>query len=147
MLKIRNLLSARQAIQKKFSSKILFEPGNEVVVNNKEEQFIDTILKFVEENMDNPQFSVAALAKHRGMSEPVLYKKMRALLNMTVNDFIKTIRLKRAAKMLKEGLSPAEVSVSIGYADQKYFGREFKKTFGVSPGKWNSTPAQEHRED
>lgn len=141
-LKIRNLLSAREAIQKKFSSRILLEPGNEVVINNKEEQFVSNVLKFVEENMENPQFSVAMLSKHMGMSEPVLYKKVRALLNMTVNDFVKTIRLKKAAKLLSAGQSPAEVSASVGYADQKYFSQEFKKKYGVTPSKWTDSPAQ-----
>lgn len=135
-LKIRNLLAARKAIQQKFSSRLVLETGNEIIVNNREEQFINALLKYVEENMENPQFSVTMLSKHLGMSEPVLYKKVRALLNMTVNDFIKTIRLKKAAKLLRAGQSPAEVSALVGYSDQKYFSREFKKTYGVTPGKW-----------
>lgn len=74
-LKIRNLLASRAAIQQKFSSQILLEPGNSVTVNNKEEQFINNLFRYIEENMGRPQFPVNTLCKHIGMSEPVLYKK------------------------------------------------------------------------
>lgn len=141
-LKVKNLLSARAAIQKKFSSQILLEPNNAVVVNNRDEEFVNKLLRFVEEHLDHPQFSVEMVCKHLGMSGPVVYKKVRALLDMTVNDFIKNIRLKKAAQLLNSGLTAAEVASMVGYSDQKYFSREFKKTFGTAPGKWSAMPAK-----
>ncbi|MNL77191.1 HTH-type transcriptional activator RhaR [compost metagenome] len=68
------------------------------------------------------------------MSQSVLYKKVKALTEMTVNDFSKSIRLKRAAQLLKEsGYNVSEVSELIGFTDYRYFTKEFKKQFGQTP--------------
>ncbi|MFT3822289.1 MAG: two-component regulator propeller domain-containing protein [Chitinophagaceae bacterium] len=135
-LQVRNLLAARAAMRQKFSREITLQPRN-TVVNTLDEQFLDRMIALVEEHMDNPDFGVAMVSEQVNMSQPVLYKKLKALTDMSVHDFIKSIRLKKAAQLLQQKqLTVYEVAYAVGYSDRKYFSREFKKQFGVAPSDW-----------
>lgn len=77
---------------------------------------------------------VQDLADEVGMSQPVLYKKIRAVTDLSVNDFIKSVRLKKAAALLESNqYNISEISYLVGFNDPKYFSREFKKLFGDTP--------------
>jgi AraC-like DNA-binding protein len=68
------------------------------------------------------------------MSAPVLYKKIKALTDMTVNDFIKSLRFKKAAQLLLAGeKNVSEVAYAVGFNRRKYFSEEFKKVYGKTP--------------
>lgn len=68
------------------------------------------------------------------MSVSVLYRKMKSLTGMTVNEFVKSIRFNEARKLLETGVYPVgEVASMIGFEDSKYFSKEFRKTFGKTP--------------
>jgi AraC-like DNA-binding protein len=68
------------------------------------------------------------------MSAPILYKKLKAVSDLSVNDFIKLIRMKKAAELLlKKELTVAEIAYQVGYNDRKYFSKEFKKQYGLTP--------------
>ncbi|MCE7041689.1 AraC family transcriptional regulator, partial [Dyadobacter sp. CY312] len=69
----------------------------------------------------------------------VLYQKLRALTDLTINDFVKLIRFKLAARLLKnDSLSVRQVASMVGYDDRKHFSREFKKQFGKTPSEYAS---------
>ena len=71
------------------------------------------------------------------MSQPVLYKKLKAVTSMSVNDFVKSLRLKRAAQLLQQKqLAVYEIAYSVGYNDSKYFSKEFKKMYGKTPSEY-----------
>ncbi|MCH5716164.1 helix-turn-helix domain-containing protein [Niabella hibiscisoli] len=73
------------------------------------------------------------------MSAPVLYKKLRALTSMSVNEFIKLHRFKKAAALLQQtDMTVNEVSFAVGYDDRKYFSREFKKFFHLTPSEFSA---------
>src|SRR5690606_9586262 len=102
-----------------------------------DETFMNRVLVVIEQHIDDDGFDVSALAQAVGMSLPVLYKKVKALTGLSVNNYIKSIRLNRAARLLKESrLSVAEVAYSVGFADRKYFSKEFRKQFGKSPSEY-----------
>ncbi|MCH5718367.1 helix-turn-helix domain-containing protein [Niabella hibiscisoli] len=68
------------------------------------------------------------------MSPPILYKKLFALTGLTVNEFIKTRKLQKAAELITQGkFSLQDISDSIGYKDHKYFSKEFKNTLELLP--------------
>lgn len=135
-LSIRNLLAAREIMAQKFSKQFLLQPQN-VAVNNQEEQFLTRLIEIIEDNLENPEFGVEMLAQKATMSQTVLYKKLKALVNMPVNDFIKSIRLKRAAQLLElNQYSIYEVGYMVGFNDRKYFSKEFKKQFGKTPSEF-----------
>jgi DNA-binding response OmpR family regulator/anti-sigma regulatory factor (Ser/Thr protein kinase) len=135
-LHLRNLLESRDMMRQRFSREIKLEPKN-IVIDRQEEEFLQKAIQYIEDNMEDPEFGVQALSVHMAMSQPVLYKKIKALTDMSVNDFIKSIRLKRAAQLLQQKvLTIYEVAYTVGYSDRKYFSKEFKKQFGKTPSEF-----------
>jgi len=128
-----NLIVIRQALREKYAQMVKLEPTDQPI-DNVDKVFLDKLIRILEDKMENSDFDVPALADQIGMSQPVLYKKVRALTNLTVNEFIKSIRLKRAAQLFNQGqMSIAEVAYTVGFNDRKYFSKEFKKQFGKTP--------------
>lgn len=135
-LNVRNLLTARAVMRQKFSRQLILEP-QQIALAPVEEQFLSKLILIIENNMENEHFGVEQLAEGIGMSQSVLYKKLKALTNMSVNDFAKSIRLKRAAQLLlKKQFTVYEIGYMVGFADRKYFSREFKKQFGKTPSEY-----------
>ena len=132
-LNIENLLNAREKLRLKYGQTITLEPKN-LIINTTEQAFLRNLIKIIEKHISDTDFGVPVLATEIGMSQPVLYKKIRSLTDQSVNDFIKSFRLKQAARLLKTGgLSVSEIAYSVGFNDRKYFSLEFKKQFGISP--------------
>lgn len=140
-LNVRNLLVAREKItdsvrQQLVPGGVLIMPANETekTLNPLDKEYLDRAHLFIEEHMDDPEFGVEMLSRHMAMSVPILYKKLKALTGMSVNDFIKTVRLNRAAVLLREQrLNVNEVSMEVGFKDRRYFSQEFRKQFGKTP--------------
>jgi DNA-binding response OmpR family regulator len=130
---IRNLIDNRKHLQLALRNRYL--KLNDISIEEVMiDRFLEDIVSFIEGNLDNGAFSVSVLAKHAAMSQPVLYKKIKALTGMSVNDFIKSIRLKKAAGLiLTKKHTIYEVAYMVGFSDRKYFSKEFKKAFGMSP--------------
>ncbi|MES2277561.1 MAG: two-component regulator propeller domain-containing protein [Bacteroidota bacterium] len=140
-LNVHNLLNSRELMRKKFSQQLILQP-KQVLLNNPDEQFIQKLMNIIEDQMENPEFGVVALGSEIGMSKSVLYKKICALTNLSPADFIKSMRLKKAADLLQQRiLSVTEVASLVGFNDRKYFSREFKKMYGKSPAEMISTSA------
>ncbi len=98
------------------------------------EAFISKFRALVIENISDTSFGVDQLAFQVGMSLSVLYRKMRLLTGMTINEFVKTIRLNKAKKLLETGVYQVnEVATTVGFEDSKYFSKEFRKAFGKTP--------------
>ena len=148
-LQVRNLLVLRNIIREKFTRQVTLQPiAPELMVADQqpeptpEELFLQKLVGMVEEHMDDTDFGVPVLLKKAGMSQTVLYRKLKALTNMSIADFIKSVRLKKAAELLKQsGNDPsiADVAYQVGFSDRKYFSKEFRKQFGVSPTEYIET--------
>jgi AraC-like DNA-binding protein len=99
-----------------------------------DEKFLQRILKIIEENIPNSEFTVEQLASDYGMSQIVLNKKLKGLTGQTAKAFIRSIRLKRAAQLFATGkYSVSDVTYEVGFSDLKYFRNCFKDEFGMSP--------------
>lgn len=100
-------------------------------------KFIATVKKHVEDNLDNPSFNVDVLCNLLNMSRTSFYNKIKALTDESPADYIRVIRLKRAAQLLKEQKhSITEVAEMTGFSDAKYFREVFKKHFEMSPSQY-----------
>lgn len=131
--RIRNLLAIRQKLQEKYKRALTVNPS-EITSNSIDEQFISRVLKIVEEHMSNPEFSVEVLCLEANMSRSTLHKKLRSLLNQSATEFINTIRVKRAAQLIKQNAgSISEIAYDVGFSNLSYFSRVFKKCLGMSP--------------
>ncbi|RKR83684.1 signal transduction histidine kinase [Mucilaginibacter gracilis] len=138
-LNVNNLLLSRLVMREKFSRQMVLHP-QQVILNNPDEIFINKLMKIVDENMSDADFGVVALGVEIGMSKTVLFKKICALTDLSPADFIKSMRLKKAADILQQNnITVSEVTPMVGFNDTKYFSREFKKMYGKSPSEWRST--------
>ncbi|HJT73798.1 MAG TPA: ATP-binding protein, partial [Chitinophaga sp.] len=141
-LNVRNLISSREKMRERYSRQLQTEAeAPDALPNSVDNAFLEKVIALVDEYMDDPEFGVDILARKLAMSQPVLYKKLKAVTNMSVNDFVKSLRLKKAAALIRTRQHTVyEVAYMVGYADRKYFSREFKKQFGKNPSEFAGSP-------
>lgn len=132
-LQIRNILAAKSNLKKHF-----IQFGNVQVdhpIKNRDQQFIERITAIVLANIDNPELNVSVITKDAGVGRTLLHTKLKQILDLSATEFINTIRLKEAQKILltEHDLTMSEVAYKVGFNDPNYFSRIFKKMFNVSP--------------
>lgn len=131
--KVDNLLNIRNALREKVKSELLLQP-KEVEIDSPNDRFLKKAVEVVEKYMDDPDLDIEKFAEEMGVSRMQLYRKFEALANMTVKEFIRSIRLKRAAQMLvQEKLTVSEIAWAVGFKDLSYFRKCFKEEFGMTP--------------
>lgn len=131
--KLQNTLETRRKLRELFVRKIEVEPSD-VAVTNLDEEFIRLSLSTVEKHIQDEEFNVDDFAKEMHLSRVTFHRKLKALTGMTPVQFIRNIRLKRGAQLLRTGqFNVSEVLDKIGILDQSYFARLFKREFGVAP--------------
>jgi DNA-binding response OmpR family regulator len=130
---INNLIENRRQLQDVFREAMMVAEKSPATVPVRDE-FLLELEGYILKNLENAEFNVALLAKHAAMSQPILYRKIKALTGLSVNDFIKSIRLRRAAELLgNPERTVYEVAYMVGFSDRKYFSREFKKVYEMTP--------------
>lgn len=135
-IRVKNLIESRKVLRDTFRKEALLRP-KDVAINNVDEIFIEKIMKIIEEHMSDSKFSVSKLASEIGMSHSVLYRKIMALSGQNVNEFLKTIRLTRAAQLITDSdHSINEISDMTGFSNPKYFSTCFKKKYEMTPTKY-----------
>ncbi|MGQ7947282.1 hybrid sensor histidine kinase/response regulator transcription factor [Flavobacterium sp. WC2509] len=145
-LNIRNLLSLKIALQKKYSEQLSLSklPAIISTESSHDEKFLHKLHQIIEDNIANSNLDLAFITSEIGMSKSVLYKKFSALTNLSLNEFIKTQRLKHAVEFFQNGeTSISSVAIQVGFNDAKYFSREFKKIYGITPNEYIKNKGQE----
>ncbi len=136
--RIRNLLQIRLQLQKKFQKQLEVNPS-EITVTSADEEFMKKALAAVEKNMGDPAFSVEDLSRELFMSRVTLYKKLLSITGKTPIEFIRIMRLKRAAQLLKGGsMNVSGVAYEVGFNNPKVFTRYFKEEFHMTPSQYIS---------
>ncbi|MBC3791773.1 hybrid sensor histidine kinase/response regulator transcription factor [Spirosoma utsteinense] len=136
LARIRNLIAQQNLLLKALQPGPNLTPG-EVAVTSLDEKLVQKALSLVEKNIANPDFSVEELSRELGMSRVHLYKELLALTERSLIEFIRTIRLRRAAQLLgKSQLSVAEIAYQVGFNNPKNFTKYFKQEFGVIPSQY-----------
>ena len=134
---IENLITTQENMRKMFSQHLTLQPSN-VIIESADHEFLTRILNLIEANISNTDYNVNQFAAEIGMSTPIFYKKVKALTGLTVNNFIKSIKLKRAVQLLQQKeYNVSEVAYMVGFTDPKYFSKEFNKQYGKTPSKFN----------
>lgn len=139
--KIKNLLLQQQALRKSFTKKVEVQQAEMDIENERpDEKFVQNVLLIIEKNVSNPDFSVEDLSRALFMSRSAVYRKLFILTGKTPVEYIRTIRLERAAQLLqKTDKTVAEVAYETGFNNPKYFSRYFKAQFGVLPSTYHDT--------
>ncbi|NDV58493.1 hybrid sensor histidine kinase/response regulator transcription factor [Bacteroides sp. 519] len=133
---IRNLIDLREMLYQKFS-KMPLVPLNSIAGNKSDEKFLIRMNEIIEENFSNPDLSVDYLADRLCISRSGLFAKIKTLANVTPNELIQLVRLKKAALLLSENKYRInEISYMVGFNNPSYFSKCFLKQFGVKPNEF-----------
>ncbi|KEO72993.1 hybrid sensor histidine kinase/response regulator transcription factor [Anditalea andensis] len=139
---IDNLLSERERLQSHYR-KIITVNTSEHEIESLDDQLIQKAVQVVENHLDKPEFSVEQMSKEIGISRGQLYKKIHSLTGKSPVEFIRQIRLQRAAQLLgKSQLTIAEVAYKVGYNNAKYFSKHFKEYYGTLPSTYASKKSE-----
>ncbi len=104
---------------------------NEMSMDHK---FLITARLIVERNIGNSSFGVEQMADEIHLSRSQMFRKMKALIGITPSEFINHIRLEKAAQLIRmKSDTLSQIGYSVGYNEQSYFAKKFRKKFGVSP--------------
>ncbi|MEM8892513.1 MAG: response regulator, partial [Bacteroidota bacterium] len=135
-LHIKNLLELKYRIRHNFGKLLKLEP-DKLIFSSEDDLFLENAIKLIEKNMDKSDFRIEDFAREMGVSRALLFIKLRALSNLTPNNFVKKVRLKRAAQILEDSRKTvSEVSYMVGFQDPKYFSKCFKSSYGLSPNEY-----------
>ena len=144
--KIENMLSVRAALKEKYIRELILRPSD-VTVSSPDDRFLKKAMEVVEKNIANADFDIENFAAEVGVSRMQLYRKFSALTNMTVKEFVKSIRLKRATQLLLEKkMTITEIAFAVGFKDLSHFRKCFHREYGMSASEYsthfNSTGAR-----
>lgn len=132
-VRVKNLIYLRSQLRKRFSKATIIKPS-EVTVVSVDQDFLQRVIKSIETNIENEQFNVDKLSTEINMSISQLNRKLNALVDQPAGQLIRSLRLQRAADLLKQNAGTvAEICYKVGFNDQAYFSRAFKKQFNCSP--------------
>jgi signal transduction histidine kinase/DNA-binding response OmpR family regulator/streptogramin lyase len=131
--RVRTLIQQRKKLKQQFSSATYFKPS--VISKTPADQnFLAKAIDVIDKNLCNEEFRVEDFAVFLNMSSSQLNRKLNALVDQPAGNFIRSVRLQRSAELLNQTDKPiAEICYDVGFNDQAYFSRVFKKQFGKSP--------------
>jgi len=110
----------------------------EIKTINKDKLFLQKVLQIIEKNMDQTSFNMEQFSKELGISRVHLHRKLKTLTDQSASEFIRSIRLKRAAYLLQQRTgSVSEIAYHTGYNNLSYFTRCFKAQYGVTPSEYS----------
>lgn len=135
-VKIRNLIKNRDRIKELFKN----YPAEDSIsneLNEADRKFLRNLNDIVFKNIDNPSLSADLISREIGMSRTILYSKLKSLTDLSVNIFIRNVRVKQAAVLLQEkNYSIVEISEMVGFSSDSYFIRCFKDVYLISPSRY-----------
>jgi len=132
-VRMQNLIAQRKRLRERFSSATIIRP-NEVSAVSMDQAFLKQVLDSIQRNLGNEQFGVEILASEVGMSANHLNRKLGALVDQTAGKLIRSMRLQRAADLLRQQAgNVSEIAFELGFNSHAAFARSFKQQFGMSP--------------
>jgi DNA-binding response OmpR family regulator len=136
LARIKNLIDGRKKLRERFSREITLQPAS-IAITSMDEKLLQHVMRIMEEHMADSDFGVGAFCREAGMSRTQLHRKLKALTDQSTGDFIRIMRLKRAAELLTNHAgSIAEVAFMVGFNDPSYFTKCFQKQFGRTPSEF-----------
>lgn len=141
-MKVQNLIDNRNRQREYFMRQALNQLREDEVcteeenLSERDRTFVIQATQLVIDNMDNADFNINTLCQEMAMSRTLFYSRLKSLTGKGPQEFIRIIRLEKAAELLREGKSVTEVAADTGFVNTKYFSSLFKKQFGVQPSKY-----------
>lgn len=150
-LKVQGLIENRKRQREFFMREALRQVGKDLLISDEESQqtsesaptlsendrnFVERATHLVLNNISNTDFTIDALCREMAMSRTLFYNRLKSLTGKSPQEFIRLIRLQKAAEMLKNGKGATETAMDCGFVNPKYFSSLFKQHFGVQPSKY-----------
>jgi DNA-binding response OmpR family regulator len=136
--RIVNIIEQRNKLIRKYNQRIVVQP-HEITVTPLDERFIQKAIQVVEENLNSADLSVDKLSEALGMSRTNLHRKLKSVTGLATGEFIQDFRLRRAAQLIeKKADTISQIAYQVGFNDQSYFTKCFKKKFGKTPSEFAS---------
>ena len=130
---VSNLIHNREKLRQAFAQSP-FVAANTMALTKADEEFIKRLNEVILDNLSNPDFSMENMADGLNMSRSNFYRKIKGVLDLSPNEYLRLERLKKAAQLLKEGESRVnEICYTVGFNSPSYFSKCFQKQFGVLP--------------
>lgn len=135
-VRVRKLIEQRKKLRERFSREITLEP-KDIAITSADEKFLQRAMAIVEDHMADFEFEVRNFQDEIGMSRMQLFRKLKALTDQTPSEFIRTLRLKRAAKLIEQKFGNiAQITYEVGFNNLSYFAKCFKELYGVLPSEY-----------
>lgn len=144
--RINNILEQQQSLKKALIKHAEAKPS-EIKVPSGDAKFIQQVMEVIEKNLSNPDFSVEELSRELYISRVAMYKRIFNLSGKSPLDFIRFIRLQRAAQLLeKTELTVSEVAYEVGFNNPKYFAKFFKAEYNIVPSAYQAEKKRQLKE-
>ncbi|MFI3304041.1 MAG: response regulator [Rikenellaceae bacterium] len=134
-LLVDNTLRNREQNRLRFQQDEVFNIST-IVSNDRDSEFMQSLVDLVMENLSNDNFSVADAVEQMGVSRTVLYNKLKTLGGVSFTQLVRSLRMSEAKKMLLRGLNISEVTFAVGMSDPSYFTKCFKREFNTTPSEF-----------
>jgi len=132
----KNIMLQREKLSRIFKKELLLKDKIKHLTN-KDQKFINQLIEIVENTIDDPNLSVDKMCTKVGLSRTQFYRKLLAITNQKPTEFIRTIRLKKAAELLANNFGTiSDIAYTVGFSNLSYFSVSFKKEYGVTPQKY-----------
>jgi len=137
-VRIKNIFESQIQLKERIlNNQTLNLDPKHVVISSADEDFLKNTVTCIEQNIADSNFQVDDLCRELGLGRMQLYRKLKGLIGLSANEFIRSIKLKRAAQLIQQQkLTIAEVTYMVGFNDLHYFRQCFKKQFGVNPSEY-----------
>ena len=133
---VKNILETRKNLRNKFSKELIVKP-TDITITSVDASFLQKAMDVVEKHISDFNFDSTGLSEEIGMSRSQLHRKLKGLTSQSASEFIRTLRLKRAASLLGQGHFPVEeTSYRVGFKSPAYFTKCFKNHFGKTPSEY-----------
>ncbi len=144
--RVENLLQQRKKLQENYRKRLFDLEPSTVKTSSHNEIFLTKLLEVMEKNMDNDNFTVEDLVSEMGYGRTVFFNKLKGLTGLSPIEFIKELRIKRAAQFLRTGeYTVSEVTYMVGMNDARYFSKCFKKIYGETPSEYKKRYETENK--
>ncbi len=129
-----NLVNGRKLLQERFSKQVDMSPRL-IATNSLDREFLEKAQLIIEKNINNSEFDVPMFASEMAIGRTKLFSKLKGITGQTPNDFMLTVKLKKAAEMLTNNseYNISDITYMLGFSSPKYFAKCFKEQFGVPP--------------
>ncbi len=138
LILLKNRIEQRQKLRERFSKEITLQP-KDITITSADEQFLQQALDIVNQYMGDFNFNVKRLREEMGVGRMQLQRKIKALTDQSPVEFIRVLRLKRAAQLIaqrKDNIS--QITYEVGFGNLSYFSKCFKEHFGLAPSDYAS---------